>query len=55
MDEAPERTAAGPVVWAALTEVIVRTGLLSLLLKIHKNSVKSTAQKNILLPVVAGV
>jgi len=43
------------VVWAALTEVVARTGLLSLLLKIHKSSVKSTAPENILLLVVPGV
>lgn len=55
MDEAPEPCAGGPAVWAALTEVIARTGLLSLSLKIHKNSVKSTAQQNILLPVVPAV
>lgn len=51
MDEAPERTAAGPAAWAALTEVIARTGHLRHLLKIHKN----LALKNVLLPAVPAV
>lgn len=55
MDENPEASAAGPVVWAVLAEVMARTGLWSLLLKTHKNSVKSTAQKNMLLLLVPGV